>query len=533
MGALCAVALASPVIAADVAPTGQILTPSAAPGSIFQALNPDLPSDPGFTAGQAAAVALSPDGKTLLILTSGFNRTFGADGRMIPDRSNEYVFVYDVTGAAPVKRQVIPLANAFLGLAWSPAGDRFFVSGGVTDKVMEFARGPGGFAAGRTFALGHKAGLGLRVQPEAAGLAVSPDGARLLVTNIQNDSVSLIDLTSGAVIEQDLRPGVIDAAHRGEAGGTFPRAVVWISNTRAYASSERDREVIALAIAPGVVKVGARIKTQGQPIALLKGKGARLFAVQDNTDSVALIDTAANRIIETIPTAGPVGWGRGGLGGAGSNAMALSPDGGTLLVSNGGENAVAVVRLDAAASGLSAKAKGKAKHDDDGDGDDDDGPSGSAVVGLIPTGWYPTALAVRPDGRRIYVVNGKSNTGPVPLGCRNTLATGPGAENACKATNQYVWQKEKAGFLTFAPPTPETLAKLTRQVADNNHMLDKPTDEDAAKIAFLRTHIHHVIYIVKENRTFDQILGDLTNGADTDPSLVQFGKRITPNFHRL
>src|ERR1700722_7374074 len=88
--------------------TGQSITPSAARGAVFQALNPDLPTLPDFTAGQAAALALSPDGRTLLILTSGYNRNFGADGsKPLPELSNEYVFVYDVSGAAPVKRQVL------------------------------------------------------------------------------------------------------------------------------------------------------------------------------------------------------------------------------------------------------------------------------------------------------------------------------------------------------------------------------------------------------------------------------------------
>src|SRR5262245_62169274 len=87
--------------------TGQAITPTAAKGALFQPLKPDLPAMPEYLAGQAAAMALSPDGRTLLILTSGFNRMFGADGKIIPDLSQEYVFVYDVSGAAPVKRQVI------------------------------------------------------------------------------------------------------------------------------------------------------------------------------------------------------------------------------------------------------------------------------------------------------------------------------------------------------------------------------------------------------------------------------------------
>jgi DNA-binding beta-propeller fold protein YncE len=522
---LAAVASAGPALAAEITPTGQALTPTAAAGALFQPLNPDIPGDPAFTAGQAAAVALSPDGKTLLILTSGFNRMFGPGGQIAPEESKEYVFVYDVSGPAPVKRQVITPVNTFLGLAWAPAGDRFYVSGGVDDQVLEYVGAPGSFKPARTFTLGHKIGLGLAVKPEAAGLSVSPDGGRLLVANFQNDSVSLIDLRTGAVAEQDLRPGVIDPARRGQAGGTFPRALAWVSDTRAYVASQRDREIIALDVASGAVRVASRITTRGQPVALLKGAAGRLFAALDNTDSVAVIDTTTGRILEDIPTSGPAGYAKRGLGGAGSNALALSPDGATLLVTNGGENALAVVRLDDVARG----ARAKIAHDPD---SDDQIAPGSAVVGLIPTGWYPTAVAVRPDGRRIFVVNGKSNTGPAPLNCRNNLLTTKPSQYVCRSANQYVWQLEKAGFLTLPTPTPAALGALTLQVAVNNHVHAAPSAADAAKFAFLKSHIHHVIYVVKENRTYDQILGDLEVG-DGDPRLAVFPKAMTPNQHAL
>ena len=537
---LIAVALCSSATAAEITPTGQFLTPKASPGAIFQSLDPRLRDDPSFTAGQAAAVALSPDGKTLLIVTSGFNRVFGLDGKVIPDQSREYVFVWDVSGPTPVQRQALAIDNAFLGLAWAPKGDRFFVSGGVDDRIVEYTGAAGVFTVGRAFPLGHKAGLGLRVRPEAAGIAVSPDGRRLLAANLQNDSVSLVDLATGVVTEQDLRPGVVDPLRKGEPGGTFPRAVAWTSDSRAYVASERDREIIALDVLGGAIKVGMRVHTVGQPIALLRGAGPRLFAALDNTDSVLVLDTGNNRIVESIPTAGPAGWkSTNGLGGAGSNALALSPDGATLLVTNGGENAVAVVKLDAAASGAASvngwklirKHQG-ADHDDGGHDDRASAGEASAVIGLIPTGWYPTGVAVRPDGRQIYVVNGKSNTGPVPRGCRDTLISTATADDACRANSQYVWQREKAGFLTLPPPTAASLPMLTRQVATNNHVFDAISPADADKMAFLRAHIHHVVYIVKENRSYDQILGDLEVG-DGDPSLAIFGRRLTPNLHAL
>ncbi len=516
----------------DFAPTGQLITPLATPGAIFEPLNPHLADLPNYTAGQASALALSPDGKTLLVLTSGFNRMFGADGRPVIADSNEYVFVFDVTGFAPKQVQALPIADSFIGLAWAPSGRAFYVSGGVDDDVLEFTGGPGAMKPGRVFKLGHKAGIGLLVRPEAGGLAVSPDGTRLLVANVQNDSVSLIDLTSGEITEQDLRPGVIDAAKAGQAGGTFPRSLAWVDAAHAYVASERDRQIIALTISGAAIKVGERISTVGQPVYLLKGPGARLYAALDNTDAALVIDTATNTVLESIPTAAPVALAHPGLCGAGSNFLALSPDHRSLLVANGGENAVAVIALD-------ATAQGAAKADADGDGDDDDGnpkgmsaPAHSAVVGLIPTGWYPTGVVERPDAQRLYVINSKSVPGPNTRGCRDNLSTAGNADLVCRSANQYVWQLEKAGLLTLPPPDAAALAAATRQVALNDHMLKASSAAETETMAFLRRHIRHVIYIVKENRTYDQVLGDLPVG-NGDPSLTLFGRAITPNQHAL
>jgi len=520
--------------APDYAPTGQAITPLATAGAVFETLNPHLPDLPNYTAGQASALALSPDGKTLLVLTSGFNRMFGADGRPILADSNEYVFVYDVAAPAPKQVQVLPIADSFIGLAWAPSGGAFYVSGGVDDDVLEFLGAPGSMKAGRVFKLGHKAGVGLLVRPEAGGLAVSPDGKRLLVSNVQNDSVSLIDLQSGVIMEQDLRPGVIDHAKSGEAGGTFPRAVTWADDTHAYVASERDRQIIALTVSDAGVQVGARISTVGQPVYLLKGPGQRLYAALDNTDAALVIDTATNTVLESIPTAAPAALTRAGLGGAGSNFLALSPDHRSLLVANGGENAVAVIALDASARGV-AKADAGGDGDDDEDDDDPKGasaPAHSAVVGLIPTGWYPTGVAERPDGRRLYIINAKSVPGPNAKGCRDNLSTARDAELVCRAANQYVWQLEKAGLLTLPPPDAAALAAATRQVALNDHLMEASSAADRETMAFLRRHIHHVIYVVKENRTYDQVLGDLPVG-NGDPSLALFGHAITPNLHAM
>src|SRR5262249_16171315 len=194
--------------------------------------------------------------------------------RPVPALSNEYVFVFDVRQNLPVKRQVLQVPNTYLGVAWAPDGKRFFVSGGMDDNVHIFIQANDRWSESLPpISLGHKYGLGInddeeskggRNKPVAAGLAVSRDGTRLLVANSQNDSVSVIDLAQNKVIaELDLRPGRNDPAKRGVAGGEYPYDVVFRGNDKAYVSTLRDREIVALDLR-AVPAVSARIKTRGQ-----------------------------------------------------------------------------------------------------------------------------------------------------------------------------------------------------------------------------------------------------------------------------
>ncbi|HKD21699.1 MAG TPA: hypothetical protein VKB71_06780, partial [Rhizomicrobium sp.] len=414
-------------------PTGQTITPDAANGAIFQDLNPGHPEAPDMRAGQAAAEAISPDGRMLAILTSGYNVYFGADGKAVPELSTEYVFLFDITGPAPKQVQVLSLQNTFEGLAWAPSSDRLYVSGGSDDSVHEFVRSGAKFEQGRVIKLGHDACVGLnlpstpkywtgptanpvtrRCGPVVSSLAVSPDGTRLLAANFQDDSVSLVDLASGRVVaEQDLRPGIIDPKDHGRPGGSFPRSVAWSAPNRAYVASERDREIISLRVSGDRMRVEHRVAVRGQPMAVIANRaGSRVYAALDTASGVAVINTASDKLVETFDATAPeeIFDNKKILGGANTDALALTPDERTLLVSNGGQNAVAVVHLSARARGI-ADDRSKA-------GDDDDrGPDRSAVMGLVPTGRYPSGVATSKDGATWYVVNFKSDTGPNAVRC--------------------------------------------------------------------------------------------------------------------
>ena len=151
-----------------------------------------------------------------------------------------------------------------------------------------------------------------------------------------------------------------------------------------------------------------------------------------------------------------------------------------------------------------------------------------SVVGLIPTGWYPQSISISRDGKTLYDVNSKSNPGP------NLLYDGTPipaeAFRAHQVANQYILQLEKAGLQAIPVPDAKELAWLTRKVATNDFLDTTPNPQDEQTMAALRQHIQHVIYIVKENRTYDQVLGDLDRG-NGDPSLAEFGRVITPNQH--
>lgn len=501
------------ILQGTLLPTGARITPTAARGSQFEPMNPDLLSLPDYQAGQAVSTALSPDGKTLLVLTSGYNRNWNSEGKIDPATSSEYIFVYDVRSGNPVKRQVLEVPNTFSGIAWHPDSQQFFVSGGVDDNIHRYA-----FLQDKwleikpVITLGHAKGLGIDIRPMAAGLAISPDGQRLLVANFENDSVSEVDLSRDKVIhELDLRPGKINPARAGVPGGEFPFWVAYQGNHKAYVTSMRDREVVVVRTGGEALSVKMRIPVGGQPTRMVMNRAqSRLYVANANSDTVSVIDAQKDVLLDTLATTAPETTyaNANQLKGSNPNSLALSPDEQTLYVTNGGTNSVAVIHLG-------------------------EGRGSSGVRGLIPTGWYPNSVSVSRDGKNLYIVNGKSMAGPNGKNCRNSLSVDPAATARCRANNQYIWQLMKAGFLTVPVPEMSELTQLTRQVAENNNWADIQDKAEAERLmAYIRARIKHVIYIVKENRTYDQVLGDLRPG-NGDANLVLLPEPISPNHHAL
>jgi DNA-binding beta-propeller fold protein YncE len=496
--------------------TGQQITPLAPYGASFVPLNPGLSDNPLYLAGQAVTSVVSPDGKTLLVLTSGYNlvkATSGTnEGLVIPGDSTQFVFIYDISKGLPVQEQVIQVPNTYNGIVFDPSGTAFYVAGGVSDNVHLYSLGQNGVWAEQTespIALGHTAGVGLEVAPQAAGIAITTDGNTLVVTNYYNDSISILSKSSSGwtlTHELDLRPGKINPENSGVPGGEYPLWVVIKDSDTAYVSSIRDREIDVVDIL-GSPSVITRIPVPGEPNKMvLNASQSTLYVAQDLTDSVGIINTSSNQLVDNIPVTAPEGllpeW-RAKFKGNDTNSITLSSDEKSLYVTNGAMNDVAVVQL------------GPRKQ--------------SSVIGLIPTGWYPSSVSVSHDDKFMYVANYKSPTGANPDYCHGLTSA---QSTQCNASNQYDLQLIKAGLQSFPTPKPSELGRLTQQVAENNHFGRMLGGDDLAKMAFLRSHIHHVIYIIKENRTYDQILGDLAVG-NGDPEITQFGSAVTPNLHNL
>jgi len=523
-------------------PPGLYITPTALANAVQQPLNPGLANYPDFVAGQAVKGVVSPDGKTLAILTAGMNSLYYPNtastspdliGKIDTAASTQFLFLYDVSGAnksKPVLKQVIQQLNAHVGLVWAPNSQTLYAAGGCDDVVYVYSNNGTNFALSNKISLGHapngclsnaanRTGLGLGVEPNVAGLAISSDGKTLVAANNYNDSISVIDTASGTVrYEYDLRPYASSGAPNGSKGGTFPYSVV-LNGTVAYVGCDRDREVVAVNVAsPTAGAFLARIQLDGNPNGMtLSADGSKLYAAQDNQDQVAVIDTASNKVISKIDTRGPASLDfPPNTTGAAPTAVTINQATKSLYAVNAGSNSIAVIPLS--------------------------GPHAFKTIGLIPTAYDPTDVAFSADGSWMYIINGKSDTGPNPgYGFGNLrliqFITFPGGNlaesNKLNSNNQYQFQLEHASLVSAQVPESDDLWDLTSQVAANNGYLAKHSDKNAEAMEFLHSKIKHIIYVVKENRTFDQILGDLGNGSNGDPSLTLFGEAVTPSFHRM
>jgi YVTN family beta-propeller protein len=251
--------------------------------------------------------------------------------------------------------------------------------------------------------------------------------------------------------------------------------------------------------------------------------GKFVYVANANSDSVSVIATANDAVVETIdckPEAKlPFG--------TGSNAVALSPDGRTLFVANGTGNCVAVVTVGSLSGGPIPDGKS----------------APSQVAGMIPTGWYPGAVRLSDDGKRLFVANVKGHGSLQPRDDDpKKVGKGDGDDPAVPQDLGKNSHDHLGTISLIDLPDSAALKGYTDTVNANNRLgyaiagMEKPRP-DATPVPIPERHgepsiFEHVIYVIKENRTYDQVFGDMKEG-NGDASLCIFGEEVTPNHHQL
>jgi hypothetical protein len=476
----------------------------------------DVPGRPRQINNLPTAIALSPDGRFAVLLHSGFGAYSSGEKQSLSVlnlETDELADFPDERLASGAKQ------TYFLGLAFSLDGKHVFASiASLTDPLGKQKGNTGngiaiyGFENGRITPEGFlplaprtKIPSGKKRRPEfkdvtyPAGLSAGLSGGeeRLLVANNNSDEAVLLSASDGKIIHR------FDLSTMKRIPASLPyTAVMTKDGKRGFVSLWNASSVAELDLLNGRVLQIIPLRKPASPVAggshptalLLNPDNSRLYVALTNRDEIAVLDADSGRILSYLSTKLP----GQKYGGSDPEYLALSADAKTLYSANAISDSVAVFDLAKGNPGESAEA-----------------------TGFIPTEWYPTVVAA--TGKDLLIASAKgrgSGPNPTPMGKRSDgrprYPYGPAMIH---------------GSLARIPlaDLQANLAAFTKQVTETNALRG---NGDRVPFAGGENKIRHVIYIIKENRTYDQVFGDIA-GANGDASLTMYGEGITPNQHRL
>ena len=412
--------------------------------------------------------ALSPSGDYLAVLHAG--------------QSYHGLYLVDTRSDAVV--QTLSMPKAWLGLSWSADGSQLYASGGHDNIIRRYAFSGGQLVESDSIPLGYPWPQN-KISP--AGIAVNDAAGKLYTVTKEDKQLYICDIKTSKVLKKMPLPSEGYTCLLAADGRTL-YVSAWGAEQVLFFDTQTEtftREV----------KVGSHPNDM-----VLSPDGQRLFVANANDNSVSVIRTSDGKVLETIiaslyPDA-PTG--------STSNSVAIDAEGKTLYIANADNNCLAVIDVSEAGE--------------------------SRSLGFIPTGWYPTAVKVH--NNRLLVVNGK--------GLRSVAnPNGPNPYIARSEETEYIARMLKGTLSVIPQPSPGELKTLSRMVYENT-----PYNEEQRQQAHAETGnpipqktgdpspIKYVFYIVKENRTYDQVLGDLPQG-NGDPALCLFPDSVTPNQHAL
>ncbi len=439
------------------------------------------------------ASLLTRDGKQMLVLNGGYKPPS--------------ISLVDIATMQETSRTPVP--DGWLGLAMTRDEKSVYVGGGARASVFEFTFADGKLTPARTFEIAAQADR----KPEdfIGDVQLSPDGRLIYAAALYRDAIFVINPQSGRVIEAF-------------PTGRRPYRILFHPDGKSYfVSSWADGSIYHHRTADGEKLGTIRLAPHttdmvisAKPAKAEEGESEkkpdwkhRIFITAGNTNHVYVVgisEAKDMRLLETINLAmsprQPVGMT--------PSALAFSPDEETLHVVCSDANAVAVVDVEGAKS---------------------------QVKGFVPSGWYPTAARVLPD-KRLVIFNGRGlRSYPNPNGPKPIKGDSPVHEGV--KSDEYVGRIQTGTASIIDSFDDAKLAEYTQRTYENSPYRDEILDD--AKVppgnpiparAGMKSPIEHVIYIVKENRTYDQMLGDIGAG-NSDPSLCLFGEKYTPNHHKL
>lgn len=414
---------------------------------------------------------LSPAGREMELGGLPLKMTPMPDGRHMLVMSNGYTdhFIAVVDVEAEEEVSRRVIDAGWLGVDVSQDGRHVYASAGTNDLIYVFE-----FDEGE---LEPSADITLPEGTYPMGLTLSRSGDRLYVVGNHNDTFLTVDVESGQLVST-------------VAVGTTPYTTTVTADERlAYVSNWGERSVAVVDIPGG--QVVRNIAVQDHPNDLILTEDERfLFVASGNWNIVSVIDTEQGRVIEEIDVALVPGAPLGST----PNALALSLDQTTLYVANADNNALAVIDVSS--------------------------PGASEPQGFIPTGWYPTAVAFTGDGQKLLVANGKGSVSR-PSGSEERDLPGGSIHEVLEGTLSFI-----------DVPDEQQLADYSRQVHQNAPYSRQAAHAKAPFALGDDSPIEYVFYIIKENRTYDQIFGGMEIG-NGDPDYSFFPEEVTPNHHAL
>ena len=439
--------------------------------------------------------AVSPNGKYLLVLNGGYNPPS--------------ISVIDISAKKELGKT--PLPDAWLGLRFAPSGNKFYVGGGGSGKVFELVLNEetGELKKSREFTAVRNTNA--KTNSFIGDVVTSPDAHLLYAANVYGDSISVINLESGTLIDEwkcGRRPYRLFVT----PGGHRVLESSWADAAVFQYDANSGKELSRTHVAPHPTDMLWLNRPAPSEEGETSNYIARLFVAAANTNSVYVFGVSRDGDLNQLETINVSTSPLHPLGMT-PTALAIDKEATRLYVACSDANAIAVSDISTAHS---------------------------RVLGFVPTGWYPTGVTVLNDGQ-VIVLNGKGlGSRANPDGPNPTKRNQPLYQGGPVVSPGYVGHIQ-TGTASFIPKITEAdLPPFTETVLRNSpyrdELLAAPADD--AQLAFFSktpghaSPIEHVIYIIKENRTYDQVLGDLEN-ANGDRNLNLFGEQVTPNLHQL